>query len=556
MIAGIATLALAAQAAAAIELKAPPPKLVVVCVFDQMRGDFLDRFAPAFGEGGFKRVQREGTRWVSCDYPYAATETGPGHATIATGALPYVHGIVANDWFDRALGKSVYCVEDRDVQIVGSAGMVAGLGMSPRNLVGETLGDSLRRASPASRVFAVSQKDRAAVPLGGRLASGVYWFDRPSGGYVTSTWYPDGAPRWLEEFTKARGCAAQPKAWERALPVSAYEACGDDDAPWERGKGTGLGRTFPHPLDAMPAGSERFWTGIDHSPRGMTILADLASELLDRHALGRGSATDLLLVSFSSTDFVGHEYGPDSHEVFDVYACADRELARLLAKLDAAVGAGRYVLAVTADHGVGDVPERLTSLGLEGGRIELGGGSAKRPMGSDRARIEAGLSEAFGKKLPDGERWLAWVTEGEATLDAARLKEHGVAADAAAEALRDVVARQRGIAAAYTRKQLLEGRFADNDRVARALRLSTHGSRSGDVLFALRPFWLASPNAASHGTPNLYDRRVPMLLMGPGVDRGRTVADPVSPTDLAATLAAMLRILPPPGCEGRVLPRG
>ncbi|HKE00987.1 MAG TPA: alkaline phosphatase family protein, partial [Planctomycetota bacterium] len=249
------------------------------------------------------------------------------------------------------------------------------------------------------------------------------------------------------------------------------------------------------------------------------------------------------------------EYGPDSHELFDTYARADHELARLLAKLDASVGAGGYALVISADHGAGEAPEKLLSLGYDAGRIETsGGGGHRSKMGRDRLALERALDETLGKKLGDDERWIAHFGDGDLRFDRARLKAQGVELRAAGEAACAALIRQRGIAAAYTKEQLLEGRFAPNDRIARALRLSTHPLRSGDVMFALKPFWLATRLPASHGSPNLYDQRVPLLWMGPGVPRGRVVDAPATPADIAPTLAAMLRVEPPAGCEGRVLP--
>jgi arylsulfatase A-like enzyme len=515
-----------------------PPRLVVVCVVDQMREEYLDRFARGFGEGGFKRLLAQGTRYAACDYPYAGTETGPGHATIATGTLPSTHGIVSNRWFDRAVGKSVYCVSDSGASLLGPKGRVKGAGMSPRNLLVDTLGDRLRKASDASRVFAISQKDRAAIPLGGRLATGVLWFHPPSGQFVTSTFFGSSAPAWLAAFTQAHSLPAPPRVWERLHPDSLYELCGPDETTWERCK-EGLSSAFPHSIAS--------WKAANYSPVALEMLTDLALEILDREKLGQQEAPDLLLLSYSATDYVGHAFGPDSHEVFDIFARLDRELARLLARLDATVGAGRYVFALTSDHGVCDVPEVAAARGKKDvGRLDL--------PSADIKTIETALGEALGKSLSKDQRWIAFVSDSDVYLDAIALRSTGIERQRAAEALRDVLSKEPWVAAAFTLADIRVGDDNPGDEMRTLIRASIDPSRSGDVYFVPRPGWIVTGDTTTHGTPHAYDRRVPLLLMGGGAVTGRVIRVPVTPADLAPTLGEWSGV-ERQGFEGRILPR-
>ncbi|HKE02054.1 MAG TPA: alkaline phosphatase family protein [Planctomycetota bacterium] len=507
-----------------------PPPLVVVCVFDQMRADYLERFAPVFGDGGIRRLLAEGADFTSCEYPYAGTETGPGHTTIGTGVLPAVHGIVANHFFDREAGRRTYCVEDRDSPLVGAKGEVEGKGRSARWIAADTLGDRLRRESPASRVYAVSWKDRAAIPLGGKLANSVLWFSPEAGGFVSSRAWPSAIPPWLAEFQDAHALARLPSSWDRSLPLEAYARCSPDDSAWEHASSK-LGRVFPHPI--------RSWAAVGRTPVGLRMLTDLAIEIVDREKLGRGPASDLLCVSWSATDYAGHDYGPSSQEALDVYACADRELARFLAKLDSAVGAGRYVVALTSDHGVAEV-------------LEPRGETTHRIHDVDKELVP-GLSKEIGKELSSDRHWIATVAECDIALDRDTLRASGVELDRAATELRDVLRRHPAVEAAYTASELAGEKPAARGPYVDLFRASMHPGRYGDVFFVLRDGWTIGDDAASHGTPHECDRHVPLLVRGPGVRPGRVDA-PVTPADLAPTLAAWLRLPPRPGEEERRLP--
>ncbi len=526
------------------------PKLVVVCVFDQMCGDTLEKFAPAFGEDGFRRLLREGTRWTECHYPYAITETGPGHATIGSGRLPVRHGIVANEWFDVTKRRTVYNVEDSDAKLVGAAGEAPGLGMSPRNFEGLGLGDLWQaQGGPGGRVVSVSTKDRSAILMGGRKPTAAYWFCPPAGSFVTSTYYAPRVPGWFAEFGATRTLEALPSTWHRSVPEEIAARFDRDDAPWETGR-AGMGSAFPHPLDGKESALDR-WDAINTSPVSLNMVTDLVLELIDREELGQRDRTDLLFVSWSSTDYVGHWFGQDSVEALEIWAAADADLARLLTHLDRVVGPGRTLVALTSDHGVSEVPERILDRGGSGGRVHYsvdGDGYAK----DDLALVESALSAKLGRRPGRTKRWSAYVTDADFFLDRRELEVQGVALADASTALRDVLRTMPFVESAWTRDELLAGVA---DPRAKAVALSCRADRSGDVLYVLKPGYLTGRIVATHGTPHRWDRWVPLLLAGPGIPRGRRVSEPVSPADLAPTLAARFGI-PAAGAafDGRPLP--
>jgi hypothetical protein len=526
------------------------PKLVVVCVFDQMRGDYLDRFDAAFGDGGFRRVKREGTHFTNCHYPYAETETGPGHASLASGRLPRHTGITSNEWFDKEQSKIVYCVEDPSVKLLGPGGPVEGTGMSAKNLLGETLSDVVRAESAGlSRVFSISHKDRSAIPMGGHRPNVALWFLPQAGSYGTSSYFAASTPEWLSTFSKSRSLEQMPRTWERALPEQAYAHLGPDSRPWERPR-AGMGNVFPHPLFVRSTALEQ-WEAVYNAPTWMSTLTDLAFEILGRERLGRGEQTDLLWISYSATDLCGHYFGPGSHELFDAYARADRELERLLTGLDAAMGKGNYVFSLTSDHGVCEVPERELEAGRDAGRLSLGTDSQGKPAGF-LAEIETAFSTRVGKQ--PRRRWAKYVTASSFTFSRSELDAAGLDEDDACKALRDVLRQNPRIAAAYTQKEVERKKDDVKSPFLRAFYNSNFGARCGEVFFVLKPGWLATTTPATHGTPHPYDTFVPLLLMGPGVPKGSLDASPVTPLDLTPTLARILGIRAPEGCDGSVLP--
>jgi hypothetical protein len=516
------------------------PRLAVLIVFDQMRADYLTRWESLFDKGGFGRLLKEGTWFQDCHYPYANTFTAVGHSSLATGCSPDKHGIVGNEWYDRAVGKEVTSVASERYQPVPAAknGKKPANGAAPDRLLAPTLGDALKEATAGKgRVFSLSLKDRSAVFLAGKKADGCYWFNTATGQYVTSTYYRDKLHRWVEEYNRARPADAWfGRDWTRLRPDLDYARhSGPDDvrAEWT---GYGQGRTFPH---AMTGGLKKpgpaYYKAVTNSPFGNELLLGLVKKAIDAEGLGKRDLPDLLCVSFSSNDIVGHSYGPDSQEVLDVTLRTDRLVKELLEYLDARVGQDRYVIAVSADHGVCPLPELVRARGGDAGRVE--------PI-SLLLKANRFLNAEFnpkGEPAPFIESAVyPWVY-----LNTGALKDLKLDRAKVEEALARWLAQQPGIKAAYSRARLLQGPFKD-DPIGERVRRSFYPGRSGDVTVVLKPHYLMTPllTGTTHGTPHPYDTHVPLLVYGAGVRAG-VRKDAVTPQAAAVILAHALGIKPP-----------
>ncbi|HUR53182.1 MAG TPA: alkaline phosphatase family protein, partial [Gemmataceae bacterium] len=309
----------------------PAAKLVVLVVFDQMRGDYMSRWATHYGPDGFERIKKGGAWYSECHIPYSCTSTGPGHASIATGATPAVHGIVENDWFDRKAGEPVYCAQpmrpyDRVPPLVatGKSTRGSGIGFSPERLLADTVADALK--AKGGRVFSLSVKDRTAVMMGGKKPDAAYCFDARDGRFGTGAYYRDTPHAWVEEFNKANLVDTFfEKKWERFKPDIDYtKFAGLDDAPGESAGTNKMGKVFPHPLKGeLKEPADRFYAAVEMSPFGNELLFELAKRAIVAEKLGTGTTTDMLCLSFSSNDMIGHAWGPDSHEMMDITLRSD-----------------------------------------------------------------------------------------------------------------------------------------------------------------------------------------------------------------------------------------
>jgi hypothetical protein len=545
---------LRASSAAQLRAEDARPRLAVVVVVDQMRADYVERWSTLFGEGGFRRLQTEGAWFQDCHYPYASTMTAPGHASIVTGCSPDKHGIVMNDWIDRATGAKVYCTgSDRHSRVpparaderAGAVNGQPGVGaMSPERLLSPTLGEALKDATGGkARVVSLSYKDRSAILLGGKRADACYWFDTGSGTVITSSYYRDRLHGWAEAFNRESGADRWfGKNWDRfraELDYTAYS--GPDDVDGE-GTGIGQGRTFPH---AMTGGAttigKRYFEAVYSSPFGNELLLDLTLKAIDAERLGAGEVPDLLCVSFSSSDIVGHIWGPDSQEVLDVTLRMDDVLRRLLNHLDAKVGKGRYVIALTADHGVCPLPEVSLAQKKDAGRLS--------------PSLLAGKAEEFLRATfdKDGEkgRWVVGSADPWVYLNR-MIQNRGLRPAEVEDALVGWLKKQKGVLTAYGRTQLLGG-LDTNDRIGQQVRKSFRADRCGDVVVVTQPLYLMIPflTGTSHGTPHPYDTHVPLLVYGPSIQSGIR-KDLVTPQAVAAILAHSLGIQPPRDVEARV----
>ncbi len=509
-----------------------PPALLVLLVVDQMRVDYLTRFADGW-KSGLKRVADEGAVFVEARYPYLNTVTCAGHATIATGAFPATHGIALNEWWDRAHQKRVPCTLDPDVQpLPYGDGKPEPVGHSAHYLEVPTFGDRLRERFPEARVVSLSMKPRSAVMMAGHGGTATWFSDTNS--WATSTAFTNAPVPTIGEFIQGHAVESlRATTWERSDDGARY---GEEDASDVEQPRRGWTSTFPHPLSGAAGTPDvNFYDLWERSPYSDQYLGTMAAALVDRFELGRRHVTDLLAVSFSGLDYVGHDFGPDSQEVHDTLLRLDRTIGDLLTALDARVGRDRYVVALSADHGVAPIPELRTKQGLDAGRV----------LGKDVATVGekalAGLSG--GPHIADvqyTDLYLSDSTRERAAKDPTILRP-----------LLDAVARIPGVLRVLPATSV-EGQRSSPDPIVRAAALSYAPGRSGDVLVVPKPYWImTSSSAATHGTLHDYDQRVPVVLMGTPFKPGR-YTDEASPADIMPTFASLIG-LPLPGADGKPL---
>ncbi len=531
--------------------KAQPPRLAVVISVDQMRADYLERFRPYFGEGGFKRLTDQGAWFQNNHYLHAVTKTAPGHATILSGVHADVHGIIANEWLDRKTFIQGNNVEDVDAPLVGlpprvdrylNPAQAAKAGRSPRNFLGTTVGDRLKAKYPAAKVYGIADKDRAAILMSGPKADGAYWTEE--GRFVTSTYYRKELPAWLAKFNDDRGAAHHfGEVWDRLLDPAIYDKVqGPDNAPGETAE-DGMPVTFPKKMDGGSAKlTPKFYDAFDKSPASTELVVAAAEELITTEHLGADTTPDLLCLGVSQTDRAGHAYGPDSHEVMDSYVRLDRTLAGFFEFLDRQVGLKNCVIVLVADHGVAPLPEKI--------QREQGPDAAGRLAGGALDKFLFGALDAQFGTLSEGAYWAVRDNSGY-HLNPAALQAKSLTGAQLDVAIRDILLKYPMIANAYTREQLTDA--APLDAFGEMERLSYYPPRSMDVMFVTKPYFIErSPVGATHGSPYEYDTHVPQVWFGAGVKPG-IHRERVNTEDLAPTLAGILGVELPPEAKGRHL---
>jgi predicted AlkP superfamily pyrophosphatase or phosphodiesterase len=555
---------LAALALVAVRVPQPPAgepprvRLAVLVVFDQLRGDYPERWKPLFGKGGFARLLADGAHFAECHYPYAGTFTGPGHASILSGTCPDRHGIVTNEWYER--GETAYCAGSLRYEFVPPAPKstdpkakptAAG---NPDRLLAETVADVLRERHPSAKIFGLSLKDRSAILPTGKRSNGAYWFN---GQFVTSTYYDDRLHDWAEEFNRSKFADQWFGAkWEKLRGDIDYAAwSGPDDAPGE-GKGTGQGVTFPHPMNGgKTAIGKDYYSALANSPFGNELLLEFAKKCVVAEGLGKDDVPDLLVVSFSSNDLVGHTWGPDSQEVLDVTLRSDVLMAELLALLDTEVGRDRYLLAITADHGVCPLVEASQARGRAARRVNV---AALRNDLEKHLAATLGTPGASGAKpeeKPDKDSegmevkksgWVETVHWPWVHINPKAASAVGKTVPEVARIAVDFLGRHPDVGRALTRADITTAPASDG--VAALVRRSTwvppagRAERCGDVYIIL-PDYSVSTNTTNtgttHGSPYAYDRHVPLLVYGPGI-AGGTRTEPTTPQATAAIFSHYL----------------
>jgi len=500
------------------------PKLVVVIVIDQFRGDYLERYRDQFGEGGFRVFLDRGAYFTDCNYDYANTRTAPGHATLFTGSYTSGHGIIANEWWDPRKKKRVTSVEDDTTQLLGSGGLKTMPGASPHNLLSDTLGDELKLATGGqARVFAVSLKDRAAVLPAGFSGDAAYWIDPKSGDWITSTYYRPDLPEWVRNFN---GSHRAEKYWNREWL--------DKD-----GDGKTLGSTAPRTgknKDGAPAG---FYEVVGSTPFANDYELEFAKELVLYEKLGAGAATDLLVISLSANDILGHQAGPDSPQMRSMALELDRSLAEFFGFLGHQIGMVNVWMALSADHGVAPLPEFAKTLRLPAANLDTK---------ALREQINSLLSKKYAKKADyvlDLDYPLAWLNE---EAFAGILSEHKESSD---EADAGEAMKQAGLAGYFTKSQLARGETPATE-IGRRYAHSYSPEGGWYVIGIPTPFNVGTMKGTDHASPFSYDTHVPLAFYGLAFQPGvyRTHAEPV---DLAVTLASLLGINAPAKATGRVL---
>lgn len=538
-----------------VETKAEPPRLVLQVTVDQLRGDLPTRYYDRLGEGGFRYLLDEGVVYRNAHHAHANTETIVGHATLATGAHPSGHGMIGNLWFDRESGFTTYNVEDSryrlltadadvdtDAEIDPTQRAARSEGRSPASILVSTFSDELRSSNNgASKVIGVSVKDRGAISLAGHAGT-AYWFSKASGEFVTSTYYLDSYPDWVREHNEqAPATQFANTSWDLLHEQNTYMFGDSDDREWEADV-AGFGRTFPH---SFGDGTSRYFTTwLTLSPAGDKLVLDFAKQALVAEQLGQGDVTDYLSVSFSSTDYVGHVFGPSSLEGEDNILRLDAALAELFAFVDEHVGLDNTLIVLSADHGGPDTPGYLNSLGIPAGYVE--------PDKWDSDAAIARIKSQFGI---DGELiatydhpYLYFSSDLRANpdIDQAALEE----------AVVTELMKFPGVSLAVSSTALRRGSLPDNELYRSVVR-NFHPKRSGDVFIVFEPNWFINDFeglmvASTHGSPWNYDSFVPIIFAGNGLG-SQTINRPVLTVDVAATLAAYLGIRMPSGAVGQPL---
>jgi predicted AlkP superfamily pyrophosphatase or phosphodiesterase len=553
LLAGLASVALSASALstpsyAQSHLQPPAkPKLAVILVIDQFPADYLSLYAPFFGPNGFKRLQREGASLTNARYAHATTYTGPGHALIASGSYGHTSSITGNRWFNRTTGRMESMFFDANARLIGVEASPKDDDTSPRNFIGNMIGDQLRLSNGfRSKVIGLSNKDRAAIMLAGKLGR-AYWFHEGAGGLTSSSYYGTELPAWVQTFNARKLPDSYfNKTWTKSLPESAYYLSRRDDFAGETDV-KGLGRTFPHVLtDASGKPTTAFYEAFTTTPFATDFQFEAARAAIENEQLGLDEYTDLLGLSITATDIAGHAYGPGSQEIQDMIVRLDGQIAGFLSYLDKRFKRGEVTLVLTADHGASPLPEYTQSIGIEAGRVK-----SKSIIDA----VESALTARFGAPNPDS-KWVVAVEDPGIFLNRTLIAERKLDAAQVQRVAGEAALTVPGISAYFTREGFVSGAIAPS-RYAAMYEKTFHADRSGDVLYQVKPFYISGSYGnrevgSTHGSPYEYDSHVPLIFWGSGI-RADVHAEPVEIADLAPTLSTLIGVSPPAGSEGHAL---
>ena len=510
------------------------PKLVVGLVIDQMRWDYLYRYYDRYGNGGFKRLLQNGYSFENTFIPYTPAVTAVGHSCLYTGSVPAIHGIVGNDWIERLTGQRMYCTDDKSVNTVGSFSNQGQ--MSPKNLLTTTVGDELRLATNfKSRVFGIALKDRGGIIPAGHSANAAYWFDDSTGNWITSTYYMNDLPAWVNNYNRGRKAdSMMMKDWNLLYDISVYDQSTADDKDYERPLYHEKKLTFPHSYKSLIG---KNYYPFRQSPYGNTLTIDFAEKMIRNERIGMNGQTDMICVSLSSTDYVGHRFGPNSLEVEDTYLRLDKDIEKFLKYLDATIGSKNYLFFLSADHGAPQVPDFMKENKMPGGNLKA----------SDLVKE---LNQFFYSTFAD-HHLVSAIYEYQVYLDTKRIDSLKFDINALKKALVNYLTLKPEVVLAFD--------YADFDKVILPAAVKDkfaqgyYTKRSGDIQFILRSQYTdVLSKGTEHGTMYPYDTHIPLLWYGWKIKPGKTNRE-VFMTDVAPTISAMLKIQMPGGSVGRAL---
>ena len=511
------------------------PKLVVGVVVDQMRFEYLNRFKNKYSSQGFLRLMNQGYSCNNHHFNYIPTVTGPGHASIFSGTTPSVHGIVGNDWYDKAKGRTVYCTTDSRYIPVGAAAKYGKV--APTNLKVTTVADQNRIFTQMKgKTIGVSIKDRGAVFPSGHTANGAYWFEGlDEGKWITSSYYMDELPLWVKDFNARSNISNYVKTWNTLYDINLYQESGPDNSNYEKGFNGKANPVFPYNLKDLK-GLNGGFDIIKTSPFGNTMITDFALSAIEAEGLGADEFTDFLTVSYSSTDYVGHNFGLSSVELQDTYLRLDLEIERLLNYLDENVGEGNYTLFLTADHGAAEVPTFLRDINVPGANISK----------DDFSPLFDAMTAKYG--VPN---LIKSISNNQLFLNQELIISLQLTLEEVQRFVVNEIITYPFVSKAYTATTMQSSYFESG--LPMLLQNGYNQKLSGDVLFTLQPGVIVyGPKGTTHGSGYTYDTHVPLLFYGNGIQQGRSY-ESTSVTDIAPTISALLGISFPSGATGTVI---
>jgi predicted AlkP superfamily pyrophosphatase or phosphodiesterase len=514
--------------------KASKPKIIVGIVIDQMRWDYLYRYNNRYSNAGFNRLLKKGYSFENTFIPYTPTYTAPGHASIYTGAVPTTNGIVGNNWYDKTMHKNMYCTEDSTVQGIGNNDI--GGKMSPRNLWTTTITDELRLSNNfASKVVGIALKDRGAILPAGHSANAAYWYDDNTGKWITSNYYMNALPNWVNNFNaKDEVGFFMNKDWNTLFPINTYTQSTADDVAYEVDLPGTKSHTFPYALSSI---TTKKYNSFKFTPYAATFTFNFAKQAIENEKLGAGKATDFLAISISSTDHMGHTFGPNSVEAEDTYLRLDKDIADFLNYLDGKMGKDNYLVFLSADHGVAHISNYLKENKIPSGVFS---------ESIDMKELNKTIEDSFGIK-----KSILTIQNYQVYINMPLLKNSGKDVVAVKAFIMDWLRAKQFVTHVFEMKSLAATSIAEPMKT-----MLTNGyaaARSGDIQFVIKPGYFDGSNkGTTHGLWNPYDAHIPLLFYGWGIKPGKTNRETYM-TDIAPTIAALLQIQMPSGCVGKVL---